>query len=180
MLSEDHGRLLLTIARKNILTYLQTQRMLSVDDVPSAFLEKRGVFVTLKREGTLRGCIGYPEPIYPLLDALLDSSVSAALRDSRFPPVTAQEMEDITVEVTVLTPPSQIDPDPSMITVGKDGLCVERGISKGILLPQVATEWEWDAETFLCQACMKAGLPPDCWLDEKTKVFTFQGQIFSE
>jgi uncharacterized protein (TIGR00296 family) len=180
MLSEDHGRQLLAIARENIITYLKTQKILSLNDVPHEFLEKRGVFVTLKREGTLRGCIGYPEPIYPLLDALLDSSVSAALRDSRFPPVTAEEMDDITVEVTVLTPPSQIEPNPSNIAVGRDGLCVERGIFKGILLPQVAVEWKWDAEEFLCQACMKAGLPPDCWLDGETTVYTFQGQIFSE
>jgi hypothetical protein len=180
MLSEYHGHRLLTLARENIIHYLKTHTMLSIDDIPPEFKEKRGVFVTLKREGNLRGCIGYPEPIYPLYTALLDSSVSAAIRDPRFCPVTVEEMDDITLEITVLTPPSQIVPDPSHVTVGVDGLCVERGIFKGILLPQVATEWGWDAKEFLCQACMKAGLPPDCWLDRETRVYTFQGQIFSE
>ena len=180
MLTQDQGQRLCTIARENIITYLKTRAMLSITDIPPEFLEKRGVFVTLKHDNNLRGCIGYPEPVFPLLDALLDSSVAAALQDPRFDPVTIDEMDTITVEVTVLTSPSPIAPDPENVTVGTDGLCVEQGSFKGILLPQVATEWEWDAEEFLCQACMTAGLPPDCWLDKKTTIYTFQGQIFSD
>ena len=180
MLSDQNGRRLLALARENIIHYLNTHTMLPTADVPPEFQEKRGVFVTLKHKGNLRGCIGYPEPIYPLYTALLDSSVSAAIRDPRFSPVTVEEMNEISLEITVLTPPSQIEPDPSNVSVGVDGLCVERGFFKGILLPQVATEWGWDAEEFLCQTCMKAGLPPDCWLDGETRVYTFQGQIFSE
>ncbi len=180
MLTEEDGQLLIDIAKKNILHYLNTHEMFSVKDVPPVFQEKRGVFVTLKKDGSLRGCIGYPEPVYPLLDALLDSSISAAVRDPRFPPVTAPEMDDITVEVTVLTTPEEIVPDPENVNIGEDGLIAEKGIFKGILLPQVPVEWEWDAEEFLCQVCIKAGLPPDCWLDKKTTVYKFQGQIFSE
>jgi len=180
MFTEEQGRKLLSIARENILYYLAHHEMLSVEDTPPEFIEKRGVFVTLKKNGALRGCIGYPEPVYPLISALLDSSVSAAVRDPRFPPVKLKEMDDITVEVTVLTNPEKFVPDPNNVTIGEDGLIVEKGIFKGILLPQVPVEWEWDAETFLCQTCIKAGLPPDCWLEKETVVYKFQGQIFSE
>lgn len=180
MLTEEQGQRLIQIARENIIYYLKNRQMLSVDDTFPEFQEKRGVFVTLKKHETLRGCIGYPEPIYPLINALLDSSISAAVRDPRFPPVTAEEMNDITVEVTVLTKPQKIDPDPQNVTIGEDGLMVEKGMFKGILLPQVPVEWEWNAEEFLCQTCIKAGLPPDCWLDGDTIMYKFQGQIFSE
>jgi uncharacterized protein (TIGR00296 family) len=180
MLTEEQGKRLISLARENILYYLNHHEMISVDDVPPEFKEERGVFVTLKKHETLRGCIGYPEPVYPLIVALLDSSVSAAVRDTRFPPVSVKEMDDIEVEITVLTKPEEIVPDPQNVCIGKDGLIIERGIFKGILLPQVPVEWEWDAEEFLCQACMKAGLPPDCWLDKDTIVYKFQGQIFSE
>ncbi len=180
MLTEEQGRRLVSIARENILHYLTHGKMLPLKDVPPEFMEKRGVFVTLKKRGDLRGCIGYPEPVYPLMAAFLDSSVSAAVRDPRFSRVTTDEMDDIKIEVTVLTAPEEIVPDPANVLIGEDGLIVERGGFKGILLPQVAVEWEWDAEEFLCQACVKAGLPPDCWLDKKTRVYKFQGQIFSE
>ena len=180
MLTEEQGKRLLSLARENISHYLFHREMISVEDVPPEFEEKRGIFVTLKKNGDLRGCIGYPEPVHPLLFALLDSSISAAIHDPRFPPVKKEEMRDIEVEVTVLTKPEEIVPDPENVNIGQDGLIVERGIFKGILLPQVAVEWEWNAEEFLCQACMKAGLPPDCWLDGETRVYKFQGQIFSE
>jgi uncharacterized protein (TIGR00296 family) len=180
MLTQEQGQYLVNLARKNIVHFLKTGKPLPVDDFPAILKEKRGVFVTLKKHEHLRGCIGYPEPVYPLLDALLDSSISAAVRDPRFPPVTSSEMDTLTVEVTVLTEPEPIQPDPANVTIGKDGLMVEQGIFKGILLPQVPVEWNWDSEEFLCQACIKAGLPPDCWLDKKTTVYAFQGQIFSE
>ncbi len=180
MLTEEQGRRLVQIARENITYYLTHHEMLSLEDIPLEFKEKMGVFVTLKKHGNLRGCIGYPEPVYPLITALLDSSISAALNDPRFPPVTSKEMKDIEMEVTVLTNPEEIVPDPENVKVGEDGLMVESGMYSGLLLPQVAVEWGWDAEEFLCQTCTKAGLPPDCWLDGETKVYTFQGQIFTE
>lgn len=140
MLAEEQGRKLLSISRENILHYLTHHEMLSIKEIPSQFKEKRGVFVTLKKNGNLRGCIGYPEPVYPLLFALLDSSVSAAVRDPRFPPVTLKEMNDIKVEITILTQPEEILPDPDNVTIGEDGLIVEKGIFKGLLLPQVPVE----------------------------------------
>ncbi|MBU7014668.1 MAG: TIGR00296 family protein [Theionarchaea archaeon] len=180
MLTQEQGQYLVNLARKNIAHFLKTGTALPINGFPTILNEKRGVFVTLKKNEHLRGCIGYPEPVYPLIEALLDSSISAAVRDPRFPPVTASEMETVTVEVTVLTEPTPIKPDPANVTIGKDGLMIEQGMFKGILLPQVPVEWEWDSEEFLCQACIKAGLPPDCWLDKKTVVYAFQGQIFSE
>ncbi len=140
MLTEEQGRKLLSISRENILHYLTHHEMLSIKEIPPQFKEKRGVFVTLKKNGNLRGCIGYPEPVYPLLFALLDSSVSAAVRDPRFPPVTLKEMNDIKVEITILTQPEEILPDPDNVTIGEDGLIVEKGIFKGLLLPQVPVE----------------------------------------
>ncbi len=180
MLTEEQGQILLRIARENILHYLKTHHILSVTEDISVFKEKGGVFVTLKKHDTLRGCIGFTEPVYPLLDAVLKASVSAAVHDPRFPPITKKEMDKITIEVTVLSPPEEIDPDPENITIGEDGPLVEKGMFTGVLLPQVPVEWEWEAEEFLCQVCMKAGLPPDCWLDKETTIYTFQGQIFSE
>lgn len=180
MLTEEQGHTLLDIARKNILHYLETRHMLPVKENPPIFAEKKGIFITLKKHETLRGCVGFTDPVYPLINALLEASVSAAVRDPRFPPVTKKEMDKISLEITVLSPPEKIEPFPENITIGEDGLVVEKGMFKGVLLPQVPVEWEWEAEEFLCQACMKAGLSPDCWLDEETTIYTFQGQIFSE
>jgi len=185
-ISREEGKLLVEIARSVIEEHLhgsETFRLPS--DLPDKFREKRGVFVTLEKNGELRGCIGYPEPVRPLIDALIDAAISAATRDPRFPPVEPEELDEIEVEVSVLTPPTPIRVEnPSdysqRIRVGVDGLIVERGWARGLLLPQVATEWGWDAEEFLCNTCMKAGLPPDCFYDPQTRVYRFQAQIFSE
>lgn len=152
-------------------------------------MQKCGVFVTLNHAEAgakeLRGCIGYPEPILPLVEATLDSAVNSATHDPRFPSVTLKELDKIVVEVSVLTPPQLIevkDPKdyPRKIAIGKDGLIVERGWYKGLLLPQVPIEWHWDEEEFLSNCCMKAGLPPDCWVVEGTKIYSFQAIIFEE
>jgi len=154
-------------------------------DMPENFRQKRGVFVTLSTypDHELRGCIGYPEPLLSLGNALVRAA-QGVCHDPRFPPLGGEELDHIVVEVTILTPPRIIDGDrkgmPSKIVVGRDGLITERGPFRGLLLPQVPVEWSWDAETFLCQTCMKAGLPPDCWLDSETKLYSFQGEIFAE
>ena len=154
---------------------------------PDAFERKSGVFVTLTTHpgDDLRGCIGYPEPVAPLLTALTDSAVSAASRDPRFPPVTPEELDNIRVEVSLLTPPEEIVTErtadlPHHINIGEDGLIVERNGRRGLLLPQVPVEWNWDSEEFLCQACMKAGVSPDSWLMSGTRVFSFRAEVFSE
>lgn len=181
------GKKLVLLARKNIENYLKYRKNIEIQEIPDSFRDKRGVFVTLHTYPlkNLRGCIGYPEPIMPLIDALLDASVSSATRDPRFPRVRIEEMKNIVVEVTVLTPPELVKVEnpsqyPSKIEIGKDGLIIELGFRKGLLLPQVAVEEHWNEEDFLSHTCWKAGLPLDCWLDKRAMIYKFQGQIFSE
>jgi uncharacterized protein (TIGR00296 family) len=182
MLDRDEGTIAVRLARSAIKAHL-TGEVVEPGDLPEVFGEKRGVFVTLHKNGDLRGCIGYPEPIMQLKDAILDSAVSAAVRDPRFPPVGYEEMEEIVMEVTILTPPVKIDALPSdmpkHVEVGRHGLIVRKDVYQGLLLPQVATEWGFDAEEFLSQTCVKAGLPPDAWLTGAA-VYSFEGQIFTE
>jgi hypothetical protein len=185
-ISSKDGTLLVLLARRSIIHYLKTNSKLK-DPNLDKFNEKRGVFVTLHAfpSNQLRGCIGFIEPIYMLKEALVEAAISAATRDPRFSPVKLEDMEKITVEVSVLTPLQLIDVKdrknyPNEIKIGTDGLVVKYGTFSGVLLPQVASEWAWDAEEFLSQTCMKAGLTPDMWLDEKTQVFKFQSQIFKE
>lgn len=184
--SDDEGRLAVKLARRRIETYLEGEEM-DLPPLPEAFREKMGVFVTLNTypEKNLRGCIGYPEPHLPLIDALLDSAISAATRDPRFIPVRREEMNSIVVEVTLLTPPQEIhytNPEelPGRIKIGRDGLIAQEGPFRGLLLPQVPVEWGWDAETFLDQTCVKAGIPPGDWRKGRVRFFSFQGEIFAE
>jgi uncharacterized protein (TIGR00296 family) len=175
----------LKLARAAIEAHLSGDSKLKApDDLPMCFEEKRGVFVTLNKYRNLRGCIGYPYPIFKLKDAIIDAAISAAVSDPRFPPVTLGEFKDVTIELTILTMPRvlKVKPKelPEQIEIGKHGLIVKSGIYQGLLLPQVATEFNWSAEEFLCQACWKAGLPQDAWLLEDTEVSTFEGQIFKE
>jgi uncharacterized protein len=186
-LSEKGGQLAVGIARRVVDTLIFEGRRYEPDNVPPSFNEKRGVFVTLEKYPShdLRGCIGFPEPVAPLIDALIDSAISAASRDPRFRPVDENELDKLLVEVSVLTPPELIkvnDPRelPNKIKVGRDGLIMRRGWASGLLLPQVPVEWGWDEEEFLSQACRKAGLPSDAWLDPETEVYSFQGQVWCE
>lgn len=182
MLNLTEGTLAVRLARSAIEAHLSGEVM-ETGNLPEVFGEKRGVFVTLHKNSDLRGCIGYPEPIMPLSDAISDSAVSAAVRDPRFPPVRYEELEEIVVEVTVLTPPVKIDANPQdlpkHVEIGRHGLIVRKGAYQGLLLPQVAEEWGFDAEEFLSQTCVKAGLLPDAWLTGAV-VYSFEGQIFAE
>ncbi len=186
MLSEAEGKFLVKLARSAIETFLNEGKIIKVPiDGNPIFKEEMGAFVTLQRNGDLRGCIGYPEPIKPLAQAVIEVAISAATQDPRFPKVTPPEMEEIQVEVSILTKPELIIVEKpadylEKITVGKDGLIIEMGIYRGLLLPQVPVEWNWDIEEFLANTCMKAGLSPDCWLQEGVKLYSFQSQIFSE
>ncbi len=186
MVTLNDGTALVTLARQRIESLL-TGSTFDLPALSPVFCEKSGVFVTLLShpDRHLRGCIGYPEPSLPLMDGLLDAAVSAATKDPRFRLVTAPELESLLVEVTVLTPPVKVVGAAgrdilSMIQVGRDGLIVEKGFCKGLLLPQVPIEWGWDEEEFLSQTCVKAGLCPTAWLNEDISVFTFTGQVFSE
>lgn len=186
MFSDKDGKQAVAIARAIVESHVNRTPIRHFD-VPEAFKKKYGVFVTLTThpDDGLRGCIGYPEPVLTLIDALKDAAISASSRDPRFPPVASDELESVKVEVSLLTPPEEVKVKkpkelPSVVKVGTDGLIIERGWARGLLLPQVPVEWGWDAEEFLCQACMKAGLPPDAWLQSGTKVFKFQAEVFSE
>jgi hypothetical protein len=189
-LNLDEGALLVQLARRTIAEYLESHRTpVAPKDMPPKFLRKCGVFVTLNalRGGReeLRGCIGFPSPELPLVEATMGAAVSAATQDPRFPPLTKKELQSIVVEVSVLTPPELITVREAKgylqeVKVGRDGLIVERGWFKGLLLPQVPVEWHWDCEEFLCNCCMKAGLPPDSWLLPDCKVYKFQALVFKE
>ncbi|MDM7934871.1 MAG: TIGR00296 family protein [Methanothrix sp.] len=184
MLTQEEGRMAVRLAREAIVKYIGKKVQIRPDGLPPAFEEKRGVFVTLHMDGELRGCIGYPLPVMPLGQAIVDSAINACSRDPRFPCVRPSELDRIEVEVTVLTNPVPYDAPkrrlPELVRIGVDGLMVSRGPYSGLLLPQVAPEWGFDAIEFLSQACLKAGLPADAWLDDETEVQHFEAQIFAE
>jgi uncharacterized protein (TIGR00296 family) len=188
-LTLDEGREAVLLARETLESHVRTGPPPRARPLPAVFAEARGVFVTLNALGAgrkeLRGCIGYPRGIRPLSEAIRDVTVYAS-EDPRFPhPVRPAELDSIVVEVSVLTPPQELRAGkradiPSMIRPGVDGLIVSNGPSSGLFLPQVATEQGWDPLTFLVEACGKAGLPPDAWLDRGTKVEVFQAEVFGE
>lgn len=188
MLSDDEGRMAVRYAREVVDSTVtagsyRSPRM----NLTQAFGARTGAFVTLLKhpEGRLRGCIGYSEPVFELKLALLNAAVEAAIGDPRFEPVTAAELPNLTVEVSVLTPPEHIVVKtpwelPGRIAVGRDGLIVERGRFKGLLLPQVAVDEGWSSEEFLSQTCWKAGLPESSWMDHETRIFRFGAEVFHE
>ena len=189
-LSLDEGSFLVKLSREAIVHFLDTgEKMEPPEETPKELREKSGVFVTINsihgETKQLRGCIGYPYPTSPLVEATIDSAINAAVGDPRFPPLEQKELDSIVIEVSVLTP-LELNKvkDPmdhiSRITIGKDGLVVERGWCKGLLLPQVPVEMDWDKEDFLSNCCLKAGLSPDSWLLNGTKVYRFQAIIFKE
>ncbi|MEM2942239.1 MAG: TIGR00296 family protein [Candidatus Bathyarchaeia archaeon] len=186
--SLEEGRFLVRLAREAISKYLQEGKVMKPPaETPENLMKRCGVFVTLTDHdsGELRGCIGYPEPVERLVNATITSAIEAATEDPRFPKVTLDELEKrLIVEVSVLTPPEEVKAPrkeiPRHIRVGEDGLIVGRGLQRGLLLPQVAVEWGWGAEEFLTHCCLKAGLPPDEWLLEDTKIQKFQAAIFKE
>ena len=139
--------------------------------------EELGAFVTLKRDGRLRGCIGNIVGNGPLLATIERMAGAAAFEDPRFPPLTADEVDGLHVELSVMGPLTPC-PNPELIEVGRHGLYIRKSIHSGLLLPQVATEWGWDRETFLDQTCVKAGLPKGTWRKSKTEIWWFEAVIF--
>ncbi len=184
-LTPDEGNLLITIARENILAYLKGEEYVLNHELPEIFHEKLGVFVTLSIDSYLRGCIGYPEPYMELIEGVLDVSVAAAVDDPRFSPLSLEEFENVDIEVSVLTKPKLVEVDSyedylDVLKVGRDGLIIENMYHRGLLLPQVPVEQNWDIKTFLENLCYKAGLHEDAWKDDYTKIYSFQAQIFEE
>jgi uncharacterized protein (TIGR00296 family) len=188
--SDDDGKVLVHLARRTIEEYLQTkQRPALPDDAPKHLMDHSGVFVTLNslrgNQVSLRGCIGRPYPTQPLLEATIDSAIDAAVNDPRFPSVSAKELDKIIVELSVLTPPKKIEyENPSqllnLVKIGRDGLIANRGMNRGLLLPQVPVEWGWNVQQFLEHTCNKAWLPENAWKDPKIEFLSFQAEIFGE
>ncbi|HJJ31124.1 MAG TPA: TIGR00296 family protein [Methanocorpusculum sp.] len=182
LLTEEEGRYAVDAA-VSFVSEAVTGKEMQHAAFPAVFKEPRGVFVTLTAGGDLRGCIGYPYPALPLSDALKDAAYQAASADPRFYPVEADELAGLDIEVTVLAPPETLlcpaDERARHIEIGKHGLIAECRGYRGLLLPQVAVEWEWTSEEFLDHTCVKAGLAPKTWESDACTIQTFEGQIFT-
>jgi uncharacterized protein (TIGR00296 family) len=185
MYSEEDGERAVLAARQVVENYVRGNARYDLD-LPAAFDEKSGVFVTIDTfpARDLRGCIGYPEPFFPLQEALVKASQEAT-RDPRFPPLSEEELDAIVIEVSLLTPPEELivrKPKEYMknIEIGRDGLIARKGVMRGLLLPQVPVDWDWNAEEFLSQTCMKAGLRPDDWQKGGARIYKFSAEIFGE
>jgi AmmeMemoRadiSam system protein A len=146
---------------------------------PGALAARRGAFVTLTRNGRLRGCIGFVFAERPLLETVREAAQAAAFHDPRFPPLRAAELPEIRLELSVLSEPRPVV-DLEEIQVGQHGLIVRRGSRSGLLLPQVATEYGWDRDTFLSHTCTKAGLPENSWREPGTEIEIFGAEVFGD
>lgn len=177
-LNETQQRALLDLARQAIAFYLETGDKLKTAAEDNTLVEERGVFVTLKVQGELRGCIGYPIPFKPLFETVIDAAISAATQDFRFQPLNQNELAETKIEISVLSPPRRIE-DVSEIQVGEHGIVISKGGRKGLLLPQVPVEWNWDRDAFLKHGCLKAGLDGDEW-KKGAVIEIFSAQVFSE
>ena len=185
-LSDSDGVVLVKTARRAVTGFLSNGNRIKLEpDLEEKFSFNSGVFVTLNNPDGLRGCIGFPMPEKKLSHAIVDGAIAAATEDPRFPSVKTNELNDIVFEVTVLTPPIEIDVyDPmeylEKIKVGRDGLIIRHSFSSGLLLPQVTVEYGWNTEEFLQHTCEKAGLVRDTWKNESVKIEKFEGIIFKE
>ncbi len=185
---ERQGAELVKAARDSIEIFLTTPRFEKrmVAENIAHFTERRGVFVTLEHYPTreLRGCIGFPRAIAPLNEGIVDAAIAAAFEDPRFVPVSKGELDDITVEASILTEPEPVEGGSEKrlkaIKIGRDGVIVEYGSYSGLLLPIVAVEQHWDAQELLEQACIKAGLGPNHWSQPGITLYRFQSQVFKE
>jgi len=188
-LTGEETRLLLRIARESLERYVRDGDRLDVEQYPltPTLRQSHGAFVTLRRGGDLRGCIGYTRSLEPLALAVRDNAINAGSRDPRFPPVRPEELPGITVEVSALCPGEEPDSpfirvnDLSEVVLGRDGLFLECGLARGgLLLPQVPVEQGWDLDQFLEALCRKAGVPDGAWRDPENTLYRFSAQVFSE
>jgi AmmeMemoRadiSam system protein A len=179
-LNEEQRKTLLRIARQSIAAVLDGRSPdWKADDFDETLRQPAGAFVTLTREGDLRGCIGSIRAVEPLYKAVASSAVSAAFRDPRFPPLAPGELDHLELEISVMGPIERVT-NIEEIVVGRDGLIISRGPYAGLLLPQVATEYGWDRETFVEQTCRKAGLPVDAWRAQDCRIEKFSALVFGE
>ena len=178
MLNAEQRRRLLDVARQSIRAAVTRDRPPDLRSDDPDLTGIQGAFVTLKQRGELRGCIGYMEGVAPLIETVAEMAQAAALHDPRFPSVTADEVDGLEIEISVMSPLQPVD-DVEEIQVGRDGLVISRGGSRGLLLPQVAVEWGWDVVEFLQHTCMKAGLPVDAWKGDCV-IERFEAEVFGE
>ncbi len=184
-LTHDERVQLLQMARRSIETYLENGTTIQPEVNSTRLTQNQGAFVTLTRDGNLRGCIGTLLPVKPLYEDVRDNAINAAVNDPRFPPVTRSEIDALEIEISALSLPMRIyvnSPDEYLdrIVIGKHGIIMARDMKSGVLLPQVATDYGWDVQTFLEQTCSKAGMERDCWKDSRTKIYKFSAEVFSE
>lgn len=177
-MNEADRKAALRLARNAIREFLETGNELQPPNDP-VFDELRGVFVTLKLDGELRGCIGYAEPQIALGRTIVRCAIHSATEDPRFLPLKLSELDLVRIEISMLTPLQKIN-DPTEIEVGKHGIVIASGMHRGLLLPQVAIEYEWDRETFLKHSCQKAGLYDDAWKSPSTSIYIFSAEVFGE
>ncbi len=178
-LTDKEKDVLLGIARSAIETAVQTGKIVVEPREEKSLNLRNGCFVTIKKNGELRGCIGNFQSEHPLFKEVAEMAVASATKDPRFYPMKEQDLNDFTLEISVLSPLQKIE-DIEDIEIGKHGIYLEKGFYRGVLLPQVATEHGWDRKTFLRQTCLKAGLPTDAWNAEDAEIYIFSAQIFGE
>ena len=178
-LNKEEKRKLMEIARASVIEAVTGKKQETIVVTEERLKENCGAFVTLKKHGELRGCIGYIVAVKPLHETVKDVAKSAAVNDYRFLPVTEAELKDLEFEISALTPLTRIK-GIDEIEVGKHGLVMKRGYDSGLLLPQVATEYGWDKETFLEHTSRKAGLSKDAWKDPSTEIYIFSAEVFGE
>jgi len=178
-LNAGQKSILLSTARQAIETFVRTGILDPKPTDDPTLNERRGCFVTIRRDGDLRGCIGVFSSERPLYMEVAEMAISAATRDPRFRPMRKEELENFTLEISVLSPLVEAA-SPEQIEVGTHGIYLEKGFSRGVLLPQVATEHNWDRTTFLEQTCVKAGLPRNAWKDGDTRLYVFSAEIFND
>ncbi|MCX7973064.1 MAG: AmmeMemoRadiSam system protein B [Candidatus Aminicenantes bacterium] len=176
-LSPEEKKELLNLARQAVELYIREKKVINYHPVNPRFWEEKGAFVTIKKRGELRGCLGFIEPILPLYLVIIRCAILAATEDPRFSPVEERELKNLEYEISILTPPRKID-NPREVIVGRHGLIISMEGKKGVLLPQVPVEAGWDRETFLEQVCLKAGLPPNAWRSSKAELFVFEALVF--
>lgn len=181
MLTPNQRTQLLSIARASIESALNGERArVDASSLDPELTRPAGAFVTLHTPGgDLRGCIGTIQPVAPLYQAVSSNAVNAAFRDPRFHPLEREELPELHIEISVMSPIEEVT-DTGTIEVGRDGLIISRGSRAGLLLPQVATDYGWDRETFLAQTCTKAGLPTDAWRRPDCKIERFSAEVFGE
>ncbi|MBU0547283.1 MAG: AmmeMemoRadiSam system protein B [Candidatus Omnitrophica bacterium] len=180
MLNNQQRKKLLEIARASINTYLQTSKKMELSETDPVLKQEMGAFVTLNKNGELRGCIGNLSATQPLYLTVKDMAVEAAVDDPRFPALTLSEFKDVEIEISALSPLKKVD-SADKIELGKHGVLVRKGYQSGVFLPQVATETGWSKEEFLNNLCAhKAGLAQDAWKDKNTELYIFDAEVFSE